>query len=81
MGFSKKNIEFFKIAEGSKFAVKFDWNGKISQNVQKMGFLERIDEFFEKKNLIFSKSLKVANLRWNSTEMVKFLKTFKKWAF
>ena len=62
MGFSKKILNFFKIAEDSKFAVKCDWNSKISQNVQKMGFLERIDGFFEKKNLNFFKNAKVANL-------------------
>ena len=53
MGFSKKILNSFRIAKGSKFAVKCDWNSKISQNVQKMGFLKRIDEFFEKKFLNF----------------------------
>ena len=62
MGFSKKILIFFKIAKGSKFAVKCDWNSKISQNVQNMGFFKELDGFLEKKDWIFSKSLKVANL-------------------
>ncbi len=37
---------------------------------------------FSTKNIeIFSKSLKVANLPKNATEIVKFLKTFKDWVF
>ena len=36
--FRKKILIFFKIAKGSKFAVKCDWNSKISQNVQRLGF-------------------------------------------
>ena len=32
----------------SKF-VECDWNSKISQNVQNLGFLKKIDGFFEKK--------------------------------
>ena len=48
MGFSKKILNFFKIAKGSKFAVKCDWNSKISQNVQNMGFFKEVDGFLEK---------------------------------
>ena len=36
----------------SKFAVECDWNSRNSQNVQNLGFFEKIDGFFE-KNLIF----------------------------
>ena len=62
MGSWKKILNFFKIAKGSKFAVKCDWKSKISQNVQNMGFFKELDGFLEKKYWIFSKSLKVANL-------------------
>ena len=80
--FRKKILIFFKIAKGSKLAVKCDWNSKNSKNVQKLGFFKKtIDGLFEKKNLVSSNSLKVANLRWNATEIVKFLKTFKIWVF
>ena len=82
MGFSKKKIlNVFKIAKGSKFDVNCDWTSKISQNVQSLGFFKKIDGLFEKKSWIFSKSLKVANLPWNATEIVKFFKTFKNWVF
>ena len=62
MGFSKKKLKFFEIAKGSKFAKKCDWISKISQNVQNLGFFNKVDGFLEKKYWIFSKSLKVANL-------------------
>ena len=44
LGFLIKNgclstkLEFFEIAEGSKVAVECDWNIKISQNFQTLGF-------------------------------------------
>ena len=55
MGFSKKNIEFFKIAKGSKFAVKCDWITKISQSVQNLGFFLKNRWVFWKKFWIFFK--------------------------
>ena len=32
-----------------KFAVECNWDGKISQNVQKLGFFGEIDGFFQEK--------------------------------
>ena len=52
----KKILNFFKIAKGSKFAVKCDWNSNISQNVQKLGFfLKKIDGCSEKNIDFFQK--------------------------
>ena len=53
MGFSKKIMNFFKIAKGTKLAIKCNWNSKISQNVQNLGFLKKTDGFFEKTNEFF----------------------------
>ena len=36
--FLKNNLIFLKIAKYNKFAVECDWNSKISQNVQNLGF-------------------------------------------
>ena len=47
------NVKFFP-PNYSKFAVECDWNNKISQNVQNLGFL-KIDGFFEKKLEFFFK--------------------------
>ena len=52
MGFSKKKWNFFKIAKGSKFANKCDWNSKISQNVQRLGFSKK-QMGFSRKNIEF----------------------------
>ena len=38
----------------NKFDVEWNWNSKISQNVQNLGFLEKKDGFFE-KNVDFFK--------------------------
>ena len=38
MYLGKKMWFFWKIAEGSKFAVECDWISKISQRVQNSGF-------------------------------------------
>ena len=34
----RKCVFFWKIAQGSKFAVECDWISKISQRVQNIGF-------------------------------------------
>ena len=52
MGFPKKSLNFFKIAKGTKLAIKCDWNSKISQNVQNLGFLKK-QMGFSKENLNF----------------------------
>ena len=36
------------MAKGSKFAVECDWNSKISQNVQNLGFLANRWVFWKK---------------------------------
>ena len=59
----KKILNFFKIAKGSKFAVKCDWNSKISQNVQNMGFFKEVDGFFEKKNCVFRRRKILVNVK------------------
>ena len=43
---------FARVSEREFFpaiAVEYDSNSKFSQNVQNLGFFEKIDEFFEKK--------------------------------
>ena len=50
MGFPKKMFTVVKVTKGSKVTIECDWASKFSQNVQKMGFLEKIYEFFEKKS-------------------------------
>ena len=45
------NLNFSKIGEGSKFAVECDWNSKISQNVQNLGFFKKNTWVIRKKNL------------------------------
>ena len=46
------NANTFFIPNCSKFAVECDWNSKISQNERRnLGFLNKIDGFFSKKNL------------------------------
>ena len=55
--FTFLNVKFFP-PNCSKFAVEFDWNGKISQNVQNLGLSEK----WSSKDLeFFSKLLNVAN--------------------
>ena len=54
-GFSKKNLEFYKIAKNSKFAVKCDWKHKVSQNVQNLALLNKVYVFFGKKMWFFLK--------------------------
>ena len=40
MFFSKKKPEFLETDKISQFDVKCDWNSKISQNFQKLGFFQ-----------------------------------------
>ena len=55
---SCKNFIFSRLG---KFTVEYDWNNKISQNVQNFGFfLEKWMFFLKKKPEIFSKSVNVA---------------------
>ena len=44
----------------------------ISQNVQNLGFFEKINGLFRKKTIV-SKSLKVANLLYNAYQITLFL--------
>ena len=53
----------------SKFVVERDWNSKISQNVQNLGFFKKMDGFFEKilNFLKIAKGSKFAvECDWNS---------------
>ena len=53
----RKTCEFsLKIANGTIFALPCDWNSKNQQNVQKVGVLKKIDGFFSKKKIHFSKT-------------------------
>ena len=38
--FPKKDLEKFKIAKIGKYVVECDWNSKISQSAQKLGFFK-----------------------------------------
>ena len=50
---------FIHTSERFQFAVECDWNSKISQNARKLGFSERLGDFFWKKSE-FTKSGKIA---------------------
>ena len=58
--------EFFS-KNCSRFAIECDWNSKIPQSVQNLGFFGKINVFFSKKNLKFSK---IANGRKFAVEWV-----------
>ena len=58
--FEKKYWNFSKIAKGSKFAKKCDWNSKISKNVQRLGFSKKQMGFSKKKLLNFFKIAKIS---------------------
>ena len=68
------------MAYGSNFAVEFNWNTNISQNVQTFDCSKKVHGF-AKKNEFTLKRLKVAILQWNATECGSFLKMFKKFCF
>ena len=72
---------FFKNAKRSNISVESDRNVKSSKNFQYLGFFGKRDRFFKKTLGSFQNSLKVANLPWIATEMVRFFKTFKTWGF
>ena len=89
MVFSKKNLNFWKqlsldslmstaTETVSQFDVECERNSEISQNVQKLCFLQK-KWVFRKKPWNFEKSLMVANLLYNAKELVRFLKTFNFW--
>ena len=48
----RSDPEFFS-PTCNKFAVECDWNNKIPQNVEFLGFFGKVDLFFSKKNLDF----------------------------
>ena len=61
----------------SNFAVEFNWNTNISQNVQNFGCYKKVHGF-SKKSEFTLKWLKVAFLLWNATEIGSFLRLFTK---
>ena len=72
--FLKKNFEFIKTANGSKFAVECNWSIKISQNVKFLCFLfEKIIGFFGKFVVFFLKIAKCGKLalqcNWTSKNL------------
>ena len=73
--FFQKKHEILKIANDSKIVLECDWNITISRNVN---FFPKNWWIFWKKGII-SKSVKVANLQQNATELVKVLQTFTNW--
>ena len=80
--FEMKLCFFWKIAKGSKLIVECNWNSKISQNFENLGFLIKKKMGFSKNLWFFSKkSLKFPNLHYNATEQVIIFKTFKKFVF
>ena len=75
MGSPKKWIHL-EMTEDSIFAVEFNWNTNISQNVQTFGCYKKVLGFSTKYEFTL-KWLKVAILLWNATECSSFLKMFK----
>ena len=57
MFFSKRKPEFLKTDKISQFDVQWDWNSEISQNFQKLGFLQETMGF-PKQTLNFLKMAK-----------------------
>ena len=89
MRFLERNCDFLsKTAKSSNFTLQCDWKSKKSQNFLVFGafkknrwiFFEKILIFFE-KTLVFQEMLKIMNLLYNATELVKFLKEFKTYVF
>ena len=69
---------FLKTAEDWKTALGCNWMSQISENGEKLGFLlEKNWSVFEKKWL-FYKSIEVAILHYNATEIVRNLEFFQK---
>ena len=66
-------FQFFS-SNCSKFSGECDWNSKISQNVQILGFFEKSRWFFRKKMIFFSISLNVTNFFKNAFQMILLLK-------
>ena len=75
MGSSKKWIHL-EMTEGSIFAVEFNWNTNLSQNVQTFGCYKKVLGFSTKYEFTL-KRLKVAIMLWNATECSSLLKMFK----
>ena len=61
MGLSKTGMKVLWNAKCSKLPVESDWTCKTSQNVQKLIFIGKLDDF-SRKNMNSSKSLKIAKL-------------------
>ena len=64
--FKKPDRDSFSTQNCSKFAVECNWDSKFSQNERNLGLFWKKKWVFLQKNLNFSKSLKLANLRWNA---------------
>ena len=56
MRFPKKNLNFFKILNGSKTAVECDWNSQISQDVHNLFLLKKKNTWVFIKKVEFSKN-------------------------
>ena len=55
---SEFQILYNQLIANLPFAVECDWKNKTSQNVQNLGFFEKVDHFFSKKKLHFLKTAK-----------------------
>ena len=62
MGFSNKNLDFFIIAKGGKFAVKCDGFSKLPHTVRNLVFYKKKNKCFSKKQYDFTKSAKVKKI-------------------
>ena len=77
--FWKENFVFSekKIAECIKLAVKCDWKGKTSRNLQNLVIVKKIYGFFEKKLWFCKNRQKLKTLLLDATEIVRLLKALK----
>ena len=62
MGFSNKNLDFFIIAKGGKFAVKCDGFSKLPHKVRNLVFYKKKINVFRRNNMTLLKALKLKNL-------------------
>ena len=69
----------------TNLAVECDWDNEISQNEGNLSFFfEKVDEFFQKKNIELFRNRSVANFLKNAYQMVIFFKIsfpFYSWGF
>ena len=72
----RKEYIFSKSAEISKFGVKCDWKTQPTQSVQNLVSLIEIYGFFE-KNCFFKKTVLLAEMLKNATQLIEFSKRSK----